>query len=137
MIQVQLLPPVVSQLEVCSLGVGVHIVVLHLFVGGCACRSQRRECIVVDSGTEVLRCSASGVGEGIRGDVIRDRQSRGIGAREGNVAFVSCDRAGHPVAKWTTDLGLRPPVRTSSCMINSRCNPGGEVSFGKRTVTEA
>ena len=23
------------------------------------------------------------------------------GPREGNITFVSCDRAGHPVAKWT------------------------------------
>ena len=81
--------------DVLDVGFGVHIVVLRLFVGGCLRRSQQQERIVVDSIIEVLCCSPSGVREGIRGD------SRRTVERNRNVTFVSCDRAGHPAAKWT------------------------------------
>ena len=48
-----------------DVGVGVHSVLLPLFVGGSLHRSQRRGHVAVDSIVEVLHCSPSGVGEGI------------------------------------------------------------------------
>ena len=61
-----------------------HGVVLRLFVGGCPCRSQRQECIIVDSVVEVLRCSPSGVHEGIGGDSRWTVERIAVGAREGH-----------------------------------------------------
>ena len=84
-------------------------VVLGIFVGGCLRRSQRKEHVVVDSVVEVLRRSPSGVRERIGGD---SRQTvERIGACEDNVTFVSCDSAGHPVAKWTGEMDYRTDLQ--------------------------
>jgi hypothetical protein len=48
-----------------DVGVGVHVALLPLFVGGSLRRSQRRGRITVDSVIDVLHCSPSGVGERI------------------------------------------------------------------------
>ena len=62
--------------------------------------------------TASLRFCVAHHREWVKGsEVIRERQSREIiGARSDNVAFVSHNKAGHPVAKYRTDLGRRPLV---------------------------